>query len=94
MVIFHMFSATHQNEFEAILQIFHILGGEGARGVNQLMENSICFLQILFESFPKFERQKASIHIQQGIPFKILTQEKYSSLTLKQITKLQILFSL
>ena len=28
---------------------------EGGRGINQHMENSICFLQILFESFPKWE---------------------------------------
>ena len=38
-----------KNHFKDIkkLQIFHMLGG-----VNQHMENSICFVQIIFESFP------------------------------------------
>ena len=42
-----------KNDFKHIkkMQIFHILG-EGGRGVNQHMENSICFLHLLFESFP------------------------------------------
>ena len=36
---------NHFKDVKKKLQIFHMLGG----GVNQHMENSICFLQILFE---------------------------------------------
>ena len=45
-IIFHMFSATltHQNAFKAILSIF--------RHFFFPLENSICFLHLLFESFP------------------------------------------
>ena len=44
-----------KNNFEDIkkMQIFNMLGG---RGVNQHVENSICFLHLLFESFSEYLR--------------------------------------